>query len=162
LRITLSSILGAACHLTGGAATVLLVYLALQHGLASLPAVSPQLALVLAVAVLFGNVIKECAFALCETVVTALGRPFARRTVTVRGRLVLEVWLPGGIWIRCETWKGGAACSWTENDGSRTRVESPAMTIERTALQQTWTHAYVHGRALTLGGGHAHRYQRPI
>jgi hypothetical protein len=160
-RITLSSMLGAACHLSGGAATVLLVYLALQHGLASLSAVGLQLALVLVVAVLTGNVIKECAFALCEIVVTALGRPFARRTVTVQGRLVLEVWIPGGVWIRCQTWEGGAACAWTESDGSCTRVESPAMTIERTAPPQTGTHAYVHGRDV-LGGTYAQRHQRPI
>jgi hypothetical protein len=161
MPITLSLVLGAVCRLSGCAATLSLMYLMLRHLPESSAAAALQVALALVVAVFLGNVIKECAFALCETVVTALGRPFARKTVTVRGHLVSEVWLPGGSWIRSETWRGGAACTWTDSDGSYTRVQSPAMTVERTTPQRTWAYAYVHGRAHALGAPHAHAHHRP-
>jgi hypothetical protein len=149
--ITLSSLLGALCRLSGCAATLLLMYLMAHHLPESSAAAALQIALALLLAVLLGNVIKEGAFALCETVTTALGRSFVRRTATLRGHLVTEVWLPGGTWFRSETWRGGAACTWTESDGSCTRVESPAMTVKRTTPQRSWTDAYVHGRPYAGG-----------
>jgi hypothetical protein len=83
------------------------------------------------VALLIGNVVKECTFALSAQVVNGLGHPFFRRTRTLRGRVVSETYLPDGTWVRCETWKRGAAWEWTEQDGSCTRVESPSMTVVR-------------------------------
>jgi hypothetical protein len=126
------SVLGAVCRLSGFAATLLLVRLVLGRGLESpLPLAVVQVALAWIVALLIGNIVKEWAFALSEGVVTALGRPFVRKTVTISGRVLLEIGFPGGTWIRHERWRGGAAWEWSERDGSCTRIESPAMTMVR-------------------------------
>lgn len=131
-RISLSSMLGAGCRLSGFAVTLLLVRLELSRGLdASLPLAILQIALAWIVAILIGNVVMEWTLALAEGAVTALGRPFIRRMRTVRGRVSTEIGFPGGTWIRWESWRGGASWEWTERDGSCTRVESPAMTVMR-------------------------------
>lgn len=96
-----------------------------------------QVALAGITAVLIGNVVKEFAFALSDLAMTAAGRPFARKTVTLTGRRVAEISFPGGTWIRQESWHGGAAWAWTERDGSCTRIESPAMTVSRTTPKVT-------------------------
>lgn len=147
-RISLSSVLGLACHLSGGAVTLLLVRFLLSPGLeASLPVAVLQITLVWILALLIGNVVKEWVFALTESAVTALGHPFVRMAATLRGRRSTEIGFPGGTWIRYEAWRGGAAWEWTEPDGSCTRVESPAMTVVRagppTKLQGPLTHGGV-------------------
>lgn len=136
--ILLCSVLGTASRLSGCAATLLLVRLALDRGLeSSLPLAFLQVVLASIVALLIGNIVKEWAFALSEGVVTALGRPFVRKTTTIRGRVLVEIGFPGGTWIRRETWRGGAAWEWTERDGSCTRIESPAMIVVRTTALRT-------------------------
>lgn len=130
--ISLSSVLGAVCRLSGGVVTLSLLRVTLDRGLdSSLPLAALQVGLALIVAALIGNVVKEWAFALTEAAVTALGRPFVRRTSALRGRMSLEIGFPGGTWIRRQTWRGGTVWEWTERDGSCTRVESPAMTVVR-------------------------------
>ena len=132
LRISLSSVLGGLCGLLGLATASVVVGVCLDRGLAaSTPLAIAQLGAAVLLAVLVGNVVRECAFALSEALVTACGRPFFRKTRTVTGRLVSEVWLPGGMWVRCETWKDGAALAWTERDGSCTGIEMPAMQVAR-------------------------------
>lgn len=84
-------------------------------------------------AALIGSIVKECAFVLCERVMTALGYPFMREGLNFSGRAKSEVWFPDGTWIRSEAWRDGAVWEWTERDGSCTRVESPAMTVTRVA-----------------------------
>jgi hypothetical protein len=91
---------------------------------------------------MIGEVIREWALALSEWVVTALGRPFVRKSVTLRGRVITEVGFPGGTWIRRETWNSGAVWEWTEYDGSCTRVESPAMTLVRATPLSPGTRKY--------------------
>jgi hypothetical protein len=131
-------VLGAACRLSGFAAALLLMRVALVLGLeSSLPLAALQIVLALVVAVFIGNIVTEWAFALSETAVTALGFPFLRATMTISGRMVIEISFPGGTWIRREKWRGGAAWEWTERDGSCTRVESPAMTVVRATPLRT-------------------------
>jgi hypothetical protein len=136
--ISLSSVLGSLCRLSGYAVTVLVLRVTLGGGLESslLPALL-QVVLAALVALLIGNVVKEWAFALTEGLVTAFGRPFVRKAVAIGGRTSTEIGFPDGTWIRHETWKGGAALEWTERDGSCTRIESPAMTMARAVPLQT-------------------------
>lgn len=128
--LSLSSILGCMCRLTGLAFAVLVLSVSLSRGLvASTPLAVLQVGSAMLLAVLIGNVAKEFAFGLAEWLVTACGRPFVRHRTTFTGRLVSEVWLPGGIWVCWETWRSGAALTWTEGDGSCTGIELPAMTL---------------------------------
>lgn len=131
--ISLSSVLGSVCRLSGCAATLLILRVTLVRRLdASLPLAVLQLVLTMLVALLIGNIIKEWAFALTEGLVTAFGRPFVRKARAITGRMSTEIGFPDGTWIRHETWSGGAALEWTERDGSCSRIESPAMTLART------------------------------
>ena len=133
-----SAVIGAACRLIGCIATLLVVRFELGRGLLSpSPLAVLQITLACVAAVLIGNVVKECAFALSERVVNGLGHPFFRTTRTLRGRLVSEIHHPDGTWFRYETWKDGAAWEWTERDGSCVRIESPAMTIVRATPPRT-------------------------
>lgn len=133
LPISTSFILGCLCRLSGLAAAILVLRVSLSRGwVASTPLAVVQLAAALLLAVLIGNLVKELTFGLMETLVTACGHPFVRKSATVTGRRVSEVWLPGGRWVRCETWRRGAALAWTERDGSCTGIEMPAMTLART------------------------------
>jgi hypothetical protein len=104
--VSLSSLLGTGCRLSGYVATLFLVRFELSRGLDSSALLAVlQIALAWTLALLIGNVVTECAFALSEGMVTTLGRPFVRKTVTVRGRTVSEIGFPGGTWFRTETWK---------------------------------------------------------
>ncbi len=143
---SLSAVLGWLCRLSGTLSAVLLARLSLSDGLVSSPSLAVlQVAMAVIVAVLIGNMVKEFAFALAEGVVTTFGRPFFRKRMTVTGRLVSEIWFPGGTWIRCETWRKGSACEWTERDGSCTRIEMPAMTVVRAGPPRRWNSVYAQG-----------------
>lgn len=151
-RRSLSAVLGWLCHLSGTLSAVLLVRFSLGRGVGSPVALAVlQVAMAVIVAVLIGNIVKECAFALAEGVVTTFGRPFFRKSMTITGRLVSEIWFPGGTWIRCETWRRGAACEWTERDGSCTRIEMPAMTVVRASPPQCSSSVYAHRPPYDLG-----------
>jgi hypothetical protein len=144
--ISLSSVLGWVCRVSGCTAAVLLVRVSLSFGLVSSPSVALlQVAMALIVSVLIGTIVTECAFALSEAVVTAFNRPFFRKSVKATGRIVSEIWFPGGTWIRSETWKNGAAWEWTERDGSCTRIEFPAMTVVRAGPPRSWNAVHQHG-----------------
>ena len=143
---SVSVVLGWLCHLSGTLSAVLLVRFSLSRGLGSPAAMAVlQVAMAVVVGVLIGKIVQECAFALAEGVVTTFGRPFFRKRITITGRLVSEIWLPGGTWIRCETWRKGAACEWTDRDGSCTRIEMPAMTVVRAAPPLRWNSEHAHG-----------------
>lgn len=132
LPLSLSSVLGCMCRLSGLATAILMGGVCLGRGLvASTPVAVLQVGGAVLLAVLIGNIVKEFAFALMESLVTACGRPFFRKSMTITGRLVCEVWFPGGMWVRCETWRNGAALEWNDRDGSCTGIEIPAMTVAR-------------------------------
>lgn len=158
--ISLSSVLGALCRLSGCAATLLVLRAALGRGLdSSLPLAALQVALASLVALLIGNVVKEWAFALIEGLVTTLGRPFVRKTRAVRGRISTEIGFPGGTWIRHETWKSGIAWEWTERDGSCTRIESPAMIVVRaTPLADVAVELDTHSMKIIEGSARSSRW----
>lgn len=129
MPLSLSSVLGGCCRLSGFAAAALVLRLCLSRELftSTLPA-SLQLGAALALAVLIGGIVRECAFALMEVLVPASGHPFLRKTLTVTGKRVSELWLPDGKWVRCKTWHSGAALAWSERDGSCSEIEMPAVT----------------------------------
>lgn len=131
-QTSLSSVLGAVCRLSGCLAAALMVRICLSHGwLASTPLALLQMVATLLLSVLIGDAVKEFAFALCETLVTACGRPFFRSSLSVTGKRITEVWLPGGLWVRCETWRTGASLAWTGADGSCTSIQMPSMKLAR-------------------------------
>lgn len=139
LRISLSSVLGFLSGLLGLAAAGVLLGVCLSRGLAaSTPLAILQVGAALLLAILIGNVVRECAFAVSESLVTACGQAFYRKSRTLSGRLVSEVWLPGGMWVRCETWRTGAFLTWTERDGSCTGIEMPAMKVARAEPPRPW------------------------
>jgi hypothetical protein len=103
-------------------ATVL--YVELRNGLApsALLAVA-QLAVSALIAVLLGNIVRECAFEVCSALTTYSGRAFFREGITVAGVKFEEVHYPGGTWFRCESGSEVVTCEWTEPDGRCSQIK---------------------------------------
>lgn len=135
-----NAVLGLVCRFTGCITALLLLHVELQHGLASLPAMAVLQGITAGIlAVLIGNVVKECSFDLSQHLMTALGYPFVRKSMKFIGRVMseIEIWFPDGTWIRIETRHRSGALEWTDLDGSCTRVEVPAMTVTRATPWRT-------------------------
>lgn len=122
--LTVSNLASGGCRLLGCAVTLLVTHVELRGGvMTGLLVAVAQLALEAITAILIGNIAKECAFALCEAIVTASGRTFSRTGVTLSGGAFSETHYPNGTWLRCESGDSGTVCDWTDSLGGCNRVE---------------------------------------
>jgi hypothetical protein len=81
-----------------------------------------QWCLAIPLALLVGNVAKECGFILAERTAAALGLDFDRRGYTLDGRRFRKTLYPDGSWTRCETSARGTVCEWTDPFGRCEKV----------------------------------------
>ena len=70
------------------------------------------------VALLLGNLVKECAVYLCSRILNALGRDFYRRGVLFDGTPFSERFHADGTWRRFEYRPQHTVCEWTDNFGA--------------------------------------------
>ena len=119
-----SSLIAAGCRGVGCCAMATVLYVELRNGLApSAPLAVAQLAMSALIAVLLGNIVRECAFEVCSALTTYSGRAFFREGITVAGARFEEVHYPGGTWFRCESGSEVVTCEWTEPDGRCSQIE---------------------------------------
>ncbi len=76
-------------------------------------------------AVLIGNVVKECAIRVSARVANAFGVDFYRRGLMLDGRAFREVVRADGTWRRCEFGDQETICEWTDSFGACSRSVSP-------------------------------------
>ena len=122
VRNTVSSRLADLCRLLGFV-TLILVFAFATGGFAAArtPTAWGQWLLDGIVALLIGNVVKECALVVCIRIVNALGRNFYRKGVRLNGTPFRETFNADGSWRRCEYAPGETVCEWTDTFGACNR-----------------------------------------
>jgi hypothetical protein len=84
------------------------------------------------VAILLGNLVKECAVWVSARIANAFGVDFYRRGVTVDGTSFREVLRSDGTWRRCEFGDLQTTCEWTDRFGACYRsISAPRRTLRR-------------------------------
>ena len=77
-------------------------------------------------AILIGNIVKECAIWMSARLANAFGVNFHRRGVMLNGRRFSEVFRSDGTWRRCEFGDRETICEWTDRFGACSRSVSGA------------------------------------
>ncbi len=77
-------------------------------------------------AILVGNIVKECAIWISARIVNSLGLNFHRRGVMLNGKWFSEVVRSDGTWRRCEFGDRETTCEWTDRFGAASRSVSRA------------------------------------
>jgi hypothetical protein len=85
-------------------------------------------------AILIGNVVKECAIWLGARITNWFGVDFYRRGVTLGGNSFSEVIHTDGTWRRCEYSDQETICEWTDRFGAINRT----VTAPRQELRRAW------------------------
>jgi hypothetical protein len=133
VRNTLSARLVDMCRLLGFAAIVsLTIFETGAFTFRDLHAEWPVLILDGVLAILVGNIVKECAIWVCVRVVNAYGRDFFRRGVMLNGKRFSEVFRSDGTWRRCEFGDRETVCEWTDRFGAISRsVTGPRLELRK-------------------------------
>ena len=72
-------------------------------------------------AILIGNIVKECAIWISARIANSLGVNFHRRGVMLNGKRFSELFRADGTWRRCELGQGETICEWTDRFGACSR-----------------------------------------
>ena len=123
----LSSVLTSLCRIVGSVTIGGLLYVEL-HGAAlghDLTVCLLYGGLSLLLAVMIGNVVKECLFSFSEQLANWCRQDFTRHGVLLNGTAYREIRRPDGTWIRCESAaEVGTVYVWTDTYGRCHRVVS--------------------------------------
>lgn len=119
VRSSLSSRLTGLCSLLGLGTIVLIVTFETRGSVAvRSPILWVQWLLGGLVAILIGNLVKECAVWLSARIVNALGSDFYRKGVMLNGSAFSEVFRSDGTWRRFEFGPRETICEWTDSFGA--------------------------------------------
>jgi hypothetical protein len=124
-RPNLVSMLTSLCRLLGCTTIFSVTRVVLRNGFAvgGLAAMA-QCCLAVLLGVLLGNLSKEAALSVCESLMNWCGQDFWRSGITLDGRAYGEIRYANGTWIRCESGRDATACEWTDVSGACYRLES--------------------------------------
>jgi hypothetical protein len=79
-------------------------------------------------AILIGNVVKECAIWVSARIANSFGVNFYRQGVMLNGKSFTEVIRSDGTWRRCEFSERETVCEWTDRFGAISRsVTAPPL-----------------------------------
>ncbi len=83
-------------------------------------------------AILVGNIVKECAIWVSARIANSLSVNFYRRGVMLNGKRFSEVFRSDGTWRRCEFGDRETVCEWTDRFGAISRsVTGPRLECQK-------------------------------
>ena len=140
VRNTLSSRLADLCRLLGFVTIVsLMIFETGALARSAMPDVWYVWVLDVILAILVGNIVKECAIWVSARIANSLGINFHRKGVMLSGKSFSEVIRSDGTWRRCEFSERETVCEWTDRFGAITR----SVTGPRRGFRRAWGRATV-------------------